>query len=407
MNRRFTPVTAPTGDPRGGTLSGPIGVPAGDGFKPVVQSLSMTKSSTAGLDDQQTFDQLECYNTPVEFNSQDNTIVQIDSYLMNRLTDRIKYLNVLYDRLRTEPEKEKESLRSMIRDIESGFEYLYYLSLREPIFEKYKSIQMNSGQSFISVSKQSSSELTELNKSYFYLIKPYVTVYTVFVKTTNVSCPNCNITMRHTNDQDGMYTCPDCFLETQIDLSDEPVFKDIDRINVSSKHVYTRIGHIKEAVQCYQGLQSIGKKKLDRIMNMIKVQCDCYKLSTDPLDPNCITKNDIYMFLDQEKMSDHYKDIHLIYRLVTGTPCADLSNSLEQLYSDFEHQEQVYNSLDHDNRKNSLNVYYKLYKLLQHQKYPVQLKDFFFLKTRDILEKHDEELRKVWAILGWEWIDTL
>ena len=51
-------------------------------------------------------------------------------------------------------------------------------------------------------------------------------------------------------------------------------------------------------------------------------------------------------------------------------------------------------------RKNFINVWYKIYKLFQHNEVDVDIEDFPLPK----LKEYKEIMEKVWETLGWEWI---
>ncbi len=54
-------------------------------------------------------------------------------------------------------------------------------------------------------------------------------------------------------------------------------------------------------------------------------------------------------------------------------------------------------------RKNSISVWYKLYKLFQHNGVNVDIEDFPLPKPKK-LKEYEEIMEKVWETLGWEWV---
>jgi hypothetical protein len=60
----------------------------------------------------------------------------------------------------------------------------------------------------------------------------------------------------------------------------------------------------------------------------------------------------------------------------------------------------------HNTGINSINVYYKLLKLLQHIGKPFKKSDFYILKTKTKEDEHDDKMKKAWNLLGWSWIET-
>ena len=72
----------------------------------------------------------------------------------------------------------------------------------------------------------------------------------------------------------------------------------------------------------------------------------------------------------------------------------------------FEEQEHVLKQvLEHERRKNSLNVHYKLYKLSQ--RLGIDLNNNIKLpKGYSVLKEHDRIMKRVWNELKWDWIET-
>lgn len=361
------------------------------------------------------------YDDVPTYNMVDYTLTQLDHIIQARLLSRMHHVDYLYTQLKSESDSKKINLRSTIRDIETGSEYMYYMVSTMTILSEYHLLYQQMYTSSFLKSAESQQSLNLIRDRIQKLIMYYISVAKHFVKIDYQEpsndkwvCPSCQSPhMQCVNSFENVYVCQECYTEHYIHI-DQPAFKDIDRINFNAKHTYSTSGHIRDAVQCFQGLQTINPQKLEIIMDILQRQCQFYGLSKDAHDPKCITKQDIYSFLEQERghdssknMSDHYKDVNLLHRMLTGIPCPDISDYLSQLYADFEIQEQAYKSMDHGDRKNSLNVYYKLYKLLQRQNAPYTVKDFFFLKTQEVLDQHDEETKKVWAQLGWPWLETL
>ncbi len=57
-------------------------------------------------------------------------------------------------------------------------------------------------------------------------------------------------------------------------------------------------------------------------------------------------------------------------------------------------------------RKNSINVWNKLYKLFQHNGVDVDIEDFPLPKPKK-LKEYEKIMEKVWDTVGWEWIKSL
>ena len=82
-----------------------------------------------------------------------------------------------------------------------------------------------------------------------------------------------------------------------------------------------------------------------------------------------------------------------------------LSITNYDLVSAFEEQEHVLKQvLKHEDRKNSLNVNYKLYKLSQTLE--VSYKNIKLPKGPEVRKNHDRIMKRVWDKLEWNWIET-
>jgi hypothetical protein len=121
---------------------------------------------------------------------------------------------------------------------------------------------------------------------------------------------------------------------------------------------------------------------------------------------NSVTKDQIYMFLSEQDLSGFYEDLNLIFHIITKELCPDITEYLDDLYEDFDRLEEVLKDLQDDERTNSLNVNYKLYKLLQRRGYPCRKDDFYILKTKTKEDEHDEKMKQAFEILEWKWHPT-
>ena len=203
-------------------------------------------------------------------------------------------------------------------------------------------------------------------------------------------------------DDDTLSSCYKCGVEVEI-LDDTPSFKDTDRVNMSSRYTYTRRGHFIDAMKKYQGKHNIDPDILNVIVKDLKVE-----MSFHNLDSIRLTNISSIYVLSEKKLNKHYDDINLLFHIITGKECPEFSHLENLLLEDFEQQEKaldevVANDIN-DDRINSINVYYKLCKLLQRRKYPCKKSDFYILKTKTKEDEHDEKLKKAWKILRWSWI---
>ena len=85
---------------------------------------------------------------------------------------------------------------------------------------------------------------------------------------------------------------------------------------------------------------------------------------------------------ESNRLSKHYGDINLIYSVITGTPAPDISEYEAELLEMFDETEEAYEKVKDPGRINSLNVNFKLFKLLQRIGYPVQTGRFLYSQNR-------------------------
>lgn len=344
-------------------------------------------------------------------------ILHIDSIIKEKLNKRINDLPNLESELQKILISQKEhpnvqsnlvKLRRQIKDIEHTFELIYYKLRTSDILETYLELLNTEGSlSFVMTNAtiKDPQEKANLVSQYISIAQEYVEIENYKRNTSFLLCPLCKgIDMVKNIDIETTFVCEDCGGTIDI-LDDTPSFKDSDRINMSSRYTYTRRGHFIETIKKYQGKHNVDQDVLNSIVTKM-----FQEMAFHSLTPQTVTKDHIYMFLSEMKLSNNYDDINLIFHVITGKQCPDFSHLEHQLLDLFEQQEKAISEVTvmnkSDNRVNSINVYYKLYKLLQKLGYPCKKSDFYILKTKTKEDEHNEKMRKAWDILGWEWIDT-
>ena len=289
----------------------------------------------------------------------------------------------------------------------------YYLFRTSGILENYRMISSTeNSRSFVSSNlnsnsktKQTADRKSELVSKFISIAKDYIEIEDYHQITSKLSCPECgNSDMRRASDENTTFICSSCYTEVGV-LDDTPTFKDTDRINMCSRYTYSRKGHFIDSIKKHQGKQNTDPNIIDKVVKILKEEMNLHNLTV-----NNVKKRHLYMFLSERDLSSHYDDLNLIYHIITGVPCPDISRYEQHLLEDFDEQEsaldQVYEMDTQDTRVNSLNVYYKLYKLLQRCGYRCRKDDFYILKTKAKEDEHDEKMEKAWEMLGWKWIDT-
>ena len=305
-------------------------------------------------------------------------------------------------------------LRKRIRDLESTFELSFYILSTSDLLDRYRLLIKEAGaKSFVSVKpsekdREISTEMEKIIDYYLSIAKNYVDVENFSRKSKRMICPACNsYNFRQSIDDESIYICKTCFTEIEV-LGDSPSFKDTDRVNMSSKYTYTRKGHFIDAVKRFQGIQNTDPQKIQNAVQTVETEMKKHNLISVQSQSHSVSKDHVYMFLSEQNLSGHYDDLNLIFHIITGEDCPDITEYADQLYEDFDYQEKALEKVKDSNRQNSLNVNYKLYKLLQRQGYSCRKDDFYILKTKAKEDEHDEKLKEAWIkVLGWRWIPTV
>lgn len=217
-----------------------------------------------------------------------------------------------------------------------------------------------------------------------------------------VDCGSTNIIIG--DDLDEVFMCAECGTEME-SLNHNVFYKDMNRVNMTPKFKYSKMGHFIAAVEKYQGKKPMDKKKLHKVISGIRRMIKKRGLSCDLEDKKCITKNQIYTHLESKKEGKFYEQVNIIYFHITGCPCPDISHLEDKIMELFEQQEAILDKMEID-RSNSINVNYKLYKLLQKLGWKCRKNDFYMLKTENCEQEHDMIMQRCWDTLGWDWIPT-
>jgi len=296
--------------------------------------------------------------------------------------------------------KEIFKIQKNIEKLKDKKEILSFEKETTVILGMYNSVR-NSRKSFLITTKDTTNENKKLQ-----LLENYVLIASKYVEInyksekTKLYCEYCYPNLNEWNHlEDNFYSCSLC--DRCIKLPDEEYsYKDMDRLNLSTRYKYSRKGHFKEAVEKFQAIQNVNippqlYTTLKRIIksNGIKI----------------LKKEHILMFLSEsdEDYTEFYGDINLIHYNLTGIKPPCISEYETELYSMFDKQDEVYEKLKNNKRMNSLNVYYKLMKMLQILGYKCNLDDFNMLKTREKILEHDESWKLICEELGWNYYPTI
>lgn len=337
-------------------------------------------------------------------------ILFVDTQIKKLLSDKFSELPELQNHLkslkwisedstdhsdRASAKIELDRLRKTIQDIEGCFDMALYIFRTAALLEEYSTLDAKTrNSSFVrvkSVSDKNVEDLTrkaEIVAAYVRIAKEYADLSSYGGKSgrnvgkTKPSCDYCH-SLDLTPTEDSSILICKCGKQIEL-LDDTPAFKDSERVNMSSRYTYSCRGHFIEAINRFQAKQNteIPQEVLDILYAEMKLH---------NLTSKTVGKDDLYAFLSDHKLGDSYADINLIHFLITKQPAPDITNYVEELLEMFDQLEDSYREVKDAERLNSLNVNWKLYKLLQLLDFPCKKGDFYCLKTPTKQDEHEEK----------------
>jgi hypothetical protein len=332
-------------------------------------------------------------------------IIYIDEQIKNQLGGKLSTLPELQKDLsdllwiaenspdpvdKINAKSERDILRRRIQDVESGFELALYIFRTSRMLEEYRSLAAQSQiTSFVRVNNDNTAtnytttaRKNQIILDYLRIAKEYVEISNFKQRTRRTLCEACHSSNLEISEEDGAsLICKVCSNKNEV-LDDAPTFKDSERVNMSSRYTYTCKGHFIDAMNRLEGKQNITIDP--EILDVLRRELDLHNLTV-----NTATKDHIYMFMSERKLSDFYADINLIFFLICGINPPDITAYSDELLEMLEQLEEAYVVVKDNDRFNSLNVNWKLYKLLQLVDYPCKKDDFFCLKTPTKQTEHE------------------
>lgn len=343
-----------------------------------------------------------------KFKQEENDIELYESKL-KEITLSMELPDLQHRTLKTLQEN-KTQLNEKIRNIKSKTSYNFYIMETTELLESYIKL-LNSPVKVNFMGRQKSDEQIKTNiiSKYCSIAKRYTDIDIHCTKPivnkiicTNKLCEN----KKNIDIIDNNYVCVGCGTMLGI-VSNFSSYKDVERVNMSSKYTYDRKIHFRDCINQFQGKQNAT---IDQIVyDKLLEQFDLHGLLLDSpkLHEKCanITKEHIYLFLKETGYSKHYEDIVLIHYILTGKKPDDIAALEPDLLDDFDVLTNAYDQRYRKNqtidRKNFINTQYVLFQLLRRHKYPCKRQDFNILKTIDRKSFHDDVCKTLFEQLGW------
>jgi len=312
----------------------------------------------------------------------------------------------------------EDDLTKHIEDIENSHSINFYITETAFLLEKYKEILNKPLKvNFMGKSIKNNKEKNKIVNQYLEIARKYVNIdielskeqkndkFDKFDKIDKISCDNCSNKKDFDVVDNNIYIC--CFCSSQqVILKNISSYRDIDRVNISSKYQYDRKIHFRDCINQHQGKQNSTIE--NKVYEELERQFDLHHLLVgDKNTPkkvrfNNITKEHISIFLKELDYTKHYENINLIHYNMTGKRPDDIGYLEDKLLDDFDTITEVYDKLfKHINRKNFINTQYILHQLLIRHKHPCNEDDFTMLKTIDRKTFHDDIYREICNYLEW------
>jgi DNA-directed RNA polymerase subunit RPC12/RpoP len=339
-------------------------------------------------------------------------------FYKNKLLDiksSLELKNIRQRVINTLLESEK-NLSDYINDIENDISLNFYITDTAFLLEKYtdilnKPIKVN----FMGKAVKNNKEKNNIVQQYLEIAQKYVDIeLNVKENSTDkkdkIVCKNCNNKKDFENFDSNIYICMHCSAQ-QLILKNISSYRDIDRVNISTKYCYDRKIHFRDCINQYQGKQNstIDASVYEELEKQFELH---HLLQGDKSTPKSIrfdniTKEHIGMFLKELEYTKHYENINLIHYNMTGKKPDDIGYLEDKLLDDFDIIVDLYDKLfKHINRKNFINTQYILFQMLKRYKHPCNPDDFTILKTIDRKTFHDDIFRELATKLEWSFTPT-
>lgn len=303
-------------------------------------------------------------------------------------------------------------LKTKINDIIHSQKLNFYISKTAQLLENYRNIlQTPVKLSFMGRDTVDNKEKNKIISKYLEIAEEYIEIdrdNSFLNSKCIVICDNCPNKKLFDIVDNSIYICLICGSQQEI-LLHTSSYKDVDRVNISSKYTYDRKVHFRDCINQYQGKQNSTIED-DVFTDLIDQFNKHYLLIGDENTPketrfSKITKEHVHLFLKELEYSKHYENVNLIHYQITGNKPDDISYLHDNLLNDFDILVDLYdkkfkNKYGFD-RKNFMNTQYILYQLLIKHKHPCKKEDFTILKTIDRKAFHDDVTKVLFEELGW------
>jgi hypothetical protein len=329
---------------------------------------------------------------------------------LNDIRASLELKNIRQRVINTLSETEKY-LSEHIDNIENDISFNFYVTEVSFLLEKYKEILNRPiKMTFMGKAVKNNKEKIQIINEYLDIARKYVEIEILKPPANDkeidkIICNNCGNKKDFDAVDSNVYICSHCSAQ-QVILKNISSYRDIDRVNISSKYLYDRKIHFRDSINQYQGKQNSTIET--RVYEELEKQFELHHLLVGDKTTNKkirfknITKEHINMFLKELDYTKHYENVNLIHYNMTGVKPDDIGYLEDKLMDDFDVIIALYDKIFKNiNRKNFINTQYILRQLLIRHKHPCKNDDFTILKTIDRKTFHDEIFQRLASELGW------
>jgi hypothetical protein len=360
-------------------------------------------------------------------------IINLDNFIRSKFADEEKKIEEYTLRLENlkklqadqfglpseKIQREIDILLKKIKDACGGYgsKNFYIFETSELIDEYKKLLEKPIKINFIGKREDSGKEKKEIVKKFLSIASKYADTKD-FLKNVakspapkvRVSCGNCGEKRNYEIVDNRTFICYECGFQ-QEHITNTSSFKDVSRVNISSKYTYERRIHFRDCINQYQGKQNstVSEKVYKDLLEQIRIHDLTDGEENSPKDKKFarVTKDHILLFLKITGHTKHYEDANLIFHNITCKKLDDISHLEPKLMDDFDKLSTLYDKKykqDKDkkiSRKSFINTQYVLYQLLRRHKHPCKKEEFNILKTLDRKSWHDDVCKELFEELGW------
>jgi hypothetical protein len=293
-------------------------------------------------------------------------------------------------------EKRRKELCDLIDDLINDTSFGFYLLEVQKFLEASPEIPVVS---FMKKAK-GTNKGQEQTKAFLTLVEKYNRILNLDLPKIGQSkkptvCTICGNSKDFDVVDSRVYYCSKCGVQIKENFGTKSTYKDVDRVNISSKYKYTRMIHFHNCVRQYQGKQKA------------KIQPQVCRDVEEQLALNGIRKNvtpqHIRSALQETGWISHYENCILIWSLITKKSCPDISDLEEKIYQDFELVEREYNKIidgPEEERSSFMSYPYVLFQLLRRHGHKCN-REFFNMLKEDRIIWLDEIMEKIYERLEW------